>query len=363
MMRIAIITLVWLTPAVIAGMLGWSGIWGSGPAFIDYLVPFPVAGGIFHLPGFCIAAILIQGVDKWDRHQLRWVPLLAAVVMLAAATLQLDFRDLNDWLFTNYKPYGSPLSFDNNPLYLFIMTDAFWVMSYYLARGVHSPLRSFLVLPLVPLALVALQAGHYQATGAEFRYGYTMPGVIRGQEHIWVYSPVPYEAARFRQWLEHDAPITRPWNTPNAEHTAVYFTQDMQSIRLRDREQRDGIVATICLYEEDRSFRAGPGYVDCFTDRKTVMQKLSALMSDESTGFGRDIDLWYANARLCQGVIIPDDYSPDIELLDLCHGFYRRQPDFMARMSERYGAGSGELEFLYASARALGLNNNGESAY
>src|SRR5262245_4267905 len=34
--------LAWPTPALIAGALGWKGVWGSGSALADYLIPIPV---------------------------------------------------------------------------------------------------------------------------------------------------------------------------------------------------------------------------------------------------------------------------------------------------------------------------------
>ena len=32
------LVLAWITPAFIAGMLGWSGIWGAGSALVEYLI-------------------------------------------------------------------------------------------------------------------------------------------------------------------------------------------------------------------------------------------------------------------------------------------------------------------------------------
>lgn len=44
-MRWMILVIAWFTPAVIAGALGWRGIWGGTSAFADYLIPIPVSGG------------------------------------------------------------------------------------------------------------------------------------------------------------------------------------------------------------------------------------------------------------------------------------------------------------------------------
>ena len=54
----------WVTPALMAGALGWSGIWGSGSAFGDYLIPVPVAGGALHVPSFAVALALAAAWPK-----------------------------------------------------------------------------------------------------------------------------------------------------------------------------------------------------------------------------------------------------------------------------------------------------------
>src|SRR5262245_6062241 len=49
----------WLAPAAIAGGLGWKGIWGSGSAFVDYIIPIPVAGGVLHVPSFAVTSVIV----------------------------------------------------------------------------------------------------------------------------------------------------------------------------------------------------------------------------------------------------------------------------------------------------------------
>ncbi len=59
--RLLLLTLVaWPLPALIAGALGWQGVWGSGSAMTDYLIPIPVAGGVFHLPTFVLGAVTVM---------------------------------------------------------------------------------------------------------------------------------------------------------------------------------------------------------------------------------------------------------------------------------------------------------------
>ena len=57
--RFAWLVIAWTAPALAAGVLGWSGIWGSGSALVDYLIPIPVAGGVLHLPSFIVTTALV----------------------------------------------------------------------------------------------------------------------------------------------------------------------------------------------------------------------------------------------------------------------------------------------------------------
>ena len=57
--------LAWPTPALIAGALGWKGIWGSGSATVDYLIPIPVAGGVFHAMSFIAISALLVSAPRW----------------------------------------------------------------------------------------------------------------------------------------------------------------------------------------------------------------------------------------------------------------------------------------------------------
>ncbi len=53
------ILIAWPLPALIAGALGWKGVWGSGSAFVDYIIPIPVAGGVLHMPSFALSTIAL----------------------------------------------------------------------------------------------------------------------------------------------------------------------------------------------------------------------------------------------------------------------------------------------------------------
>jgi hypothetical protein len=352
----AILILAWITPAVIAGALGWSGIWGAGSAAVEYLIPIPVAGGVFHVPSFVVAAGIILASRNSTGPRTRYLPVLAFGVLTAALCLMLEFDRLNAWLFTDYDPSGSPLRLDGNPFLLFIATDAFWVGMYALMRGFSSPARSWLLLPLVPVAVVGFSAFNYQTSGPVFEMGGSMYGGSRGEEIITVYTSSGYDEAVFKNWVEQDRYFTLPWFNVNSEHVAVFFTNSMQAIKWGrfDQIESDGTVATICLYEEDRSIVSHRGYYDCFADRNTVEQELAALVARESTGLGKDIDYWYARALLCDGVEIPDA-ATDITRIGVCQGMVRVHSRDVSRFIERYGESSDQVRFVRAEAASRGL--------
>lgn len=322
-MRIVILILAWITPAAIAGALGWSGIWGSGSAFFEYLIPIPVAGGVLHVPSFVVAAAIILSGRHLAGPVSRYLPLLAFGMFVAVLSLAIDFHRLNSWLFTDYEPYGSPFRLGGNPLYLFIATDAFWVGVFALVVGYSAPLRYWLALPLVPVAVVGLGAIIYQFGGPVFEIGGSTRGPARGDELRMVYTSASYDEDVFRDWFEQLGDFARPWTNPNAEHVAVIFTNSMQSIKWGQFDDIDSnsIVATFCLYEEDRALISHSGYHDCFADRNTVEEDLAELV-----------------ARV-----------------EICRGMVRVYPTNLSQSIEKYGEGSEQVSFVRAEAESRGL--------
>lgn len=263
-MRYGILLLAWLTPALIAEALGWNGIWGSGSALVDYLIPVPVAGGVLHVPTFAVSALIILNLHKWSAETARRIPVVAMAILILAQTVQLDFADLHDWLFTDFVPGTSVLRFSGNPLLLFVSTDAFWVTVYALIAG-HA--RALRYLPLLLLLIPATVAGgvfyHKSSTG-DFQYGVSMSGAFSGDEIVLVYTTRKYDPTEFNTWLNSSGVVMTPWDSVNARRQAVYFTRSMQSVRWGRLDDKDKVVATICRYEQDQRVESNIGYEDCF---------------------------------------------------------------------------------------------------
>ena len=356
-MHLAVLILAWITPALIAGALGWSGIWGSGSALIEYLIPIPVAGGVFHVPSFVVAAAIILSSRKSAGAGSRYLPVMAFSALGLALSLMLEFDRLNAWLFTDYAPYGSPFRLDKNPFMLFIATDAFWVGTYALMRGFKSPARSWLALLIVPVAVISLSSIHYKTSGPVFEYGRSMYTSNRGEEIIPVYTSARYDEDVFLDWIAQKGSRFHPWSDVNSEHTALLFTNSMHLTKWGrfDQIDHENTVATICLYEDDRSIVPHPGYYDCFADHNTVQQELAALAASQSTGLGKDVDSWYARTLLCEGVDISEVVATDIERIGVCQGMVRVYPRDLKRFIEKYGEESDQVRFIRAEAAGRGL--------
>lgn len=248
-MRFFFLFAAWVTPAVIAGSLGWSGIWGVGSAFGDYLIPVPVAGGALHVPSFIVLCVIVFAVRRDSSTTRSLLPALAFAVAAAALAAMLDFDRLNSWLFTDYQLHGSPFRFEKNPLLLFITTDAGWTGVYALVSGRSSPARAWTLVPLAAIAVIVVSALAYSAGGPKFKAGGAVPVQGRGNEMRMVYTSSAYDEDAFLAWLA-GGPMVAPWESPNSEHVALVFTNSLQMLKWGDYSQIDDkhTVATVCLY-------------------------------------------------------------------------------------------------------------------
>ncbi len=355
-MRLIIVLLIWVTPAIIAEMLGWKGIWGSGSALVDYLIPIPVAGGVLHVPGFVIAALVVLKLDKWDESVAQWIPLVALAILLLALTLQLELDSLNAWLFTDFEPGSSMLRFGENPLLLFIATDALWVALYSLLLGNARKLRYILILPLVPLITIGAVMLSYKTTAPEFRYGISVNGEIRGDEIDLIYTQNSYNEQQFRDWLNSASNIMPPWDSIDAGHQAVLFTRSMQAVEYGKVNDFDNIVATICRYEENREVTVYSGYADCFIDRRNFNELMQISRDNTDTGLGRELDDWYAQAKLCDGLQVPEGYIQGIEVIDWCRRLRENFASLQETISVKYGLDSPQVEFVRSHAGLIDAN-------
>ena len=119
---IAFALVLWVAPAIIAGLFGWPGIWGSGSAFGDLIVPAPITGGIFHVPTFVAALVIARvypGLSDTAVAFLR--PALIAAALVGLAQL-VNLERLYLHLTTDLE--ASAFRLQRNYFGLCLMTDA-----------------------------------------------------------------------------------------------------------------------------------------------------------------------------------------------------------------------------------------------
>jgi hypothetical protein len=337
-------------------MLGWSGIWGTGSALIEYLIPVPVAGGALHVPSYACAAAVIFALPRLPVSTVRLVAVGALAVGVAALLLQVDFERFNAWLFTDYEPYGSPLRFDGNAVMLFVTTDAFWTAVAALMTGGLPAPALWLTLPITVAAVFGIRIGEYRTAGPAFTIGGARQGPSRGDTIRLVFTSAGYDADVLAAWLDEHGSFARPWHSPNSEHAAVIFTNSRQAVEWGQFDQIAGpaTIGTACVYEEDMTTELHAGYFDCFAARPTVAERLALIADAESTGLGEDVDAWLARVRLCEGVEVPDAFT-DIELYSVCRALRRGVDSTLERIGRRYGDASEQVEFVAAESVRAGL--------
>ena len=357
-MRFLILIIIWVTPAIIAGALGWRGIWGGSSAFFDYLIPVPVAGGVFHVPSFLVVIFLLINLKKFPESIAIFIPVIAFAVFVFAQTMQVDFDKLNDWFFTDYAPSRSPIRFGKNPFYLFVASDALCISIYAWTLVRKIAWKSALLLPLIPLGMIGFHAANSSIQQEQLSYGFSMDISPRGNRVTYVYANAAFDEKKFRDWLDKTPQIHLPWERSDSEHLAVYFSKSMQSIKYGKLDDFENIVGTICYFEEDQSSSAHTGHHDCFVDRLTLADRLNESFNSTNTGLGKDVDRWYGLARVCEGIDIPEQYIADIELPNFCRSIKRDLPDLIEKLISEHGEDSERVRFVRSKAVLFGLLEN-----
>ncbi|HBO13858.1 MAG TPA: hypothetical protein DD491_13805 [Halieaceae bacterium] len=354
-MKTALLIAAWLTPALIAGVLGWTGIWGTGSALVEFLIPVPVAGGVLHVPSFAVLLGIVLFLGRRTGSAARWVAVGAFAFCLAAVAAQVDVERLGGWLFTDYQPHGSPLRLDGNPLFLFIATDAFWAGVYALAVAPSPPRAAWLAVPLAPLLVTGIAVTDYGTGGPVFTIGGIFQGPSRGRVTEVVYTSAAYDESLLREWLASKPGFARPWLTPNAEHVALVFSNSLDAVKSRRVDALAGAdtVGTFCLYEEDQRIEAHPGFHDCFAGHETTLEALKRLTAAQQTGLGDDIDRWAAQLALCRGVEPPAERHFDIERVSLCGTVARSYERALQLAIGRYGEDSAQVAYLRSTAEDI----------
>lgn len=303
--RLILWTLVaWPTPALLAGALGWEGIWGSGSALVDYLIPVPVAGGALHVVSFvlCGAAVAriptlgVVGASRM-RAALFGVTLVGVLWLLQLPDILLAWQ-------TDSTRVGG--LWQENPLGLFLASDGL-IALIFSAVGAQPPLLRIealtVALGLLPGALPLAMAWPESADEQPFKRGAGEVGQTRGDETYFVFTRVAPHAEGFRErahgWAAAPGTFMDPRFHVDNEDVAIMFSEDLDAADRRDRTQ---VAATLCLYEDGTEPRWLSGAGDCFGDHLNFSERLERVADARSSDGPREVQFYLAARELCRNV-------------------------------------------------------------
>ena len=290
----------WITPAAIAGALGWKGVWGSGSAFADYLIPIPVAGGVLHVPSFILVSVILFTQPWAGRLGGHVRGILLAIALVGIATL----LDLNKLQLAATTDMAGGRFWQEQPLGLFILTDSVIAQLFVRTLGGRWPestkewavsLIAALAIPAA-YAMASLNADPRQQ--APFVYAGARGTESRGDEMFFYYSKLPLGSDAFRQAalavLEHRDPRMNM----GAEDVAIHFYDSLGAAQAQDKR---GAKYTVCLYQDGTPTTWNPGSFDCFSHHESFSERLEKSMSAQNRALPHEVRLWLARRDACVG--------------------------------------------------------------
>jgi hypothetical protein len=286
--------LAWPTPALIAGALGWKGVWGSGSALVDYLIPIPVAGGVFHAMSFIAISVLLVSTPRWP-GALRGLPhavLFGISLVGAFLVFDLERRQLVQ-----------------NPVGLFLLTDSLIAQLFVPAFGGRGP-QNAKEWALGALAIVLLPglaaAGLHRMdprTGQQFVYVNSKPGQARGDNAYFVHSRLKVFGPEFKPAAEAYAQQWHPRHNINNEDIAVHFFASLPAAQIGNEHEAS---LTYCMYQDGTPSRWDAGKGDCF-DHETVTERAQKLFEAQPKSLPVDERVRLAREQACAGVRVPEE--------------------------------------------------------
>jgi hypothetical protein len=320
MVFVAWAILAWVTPAAIAGALGWKGIWGSGGAFADYLIPFPVAGGVFHVPSFIVVS-LVLATQPWAGRLGGFVRgLLLAGAGVGIATL-LDLNKLQ--LAATTDMLGGRF-WQEQPIGLFILTDcviAQWFVGVFGGRSPQGSKEwwvSLIAVLVIPAAytMASLKADPRQQN--PFVHASAVPTGNRGDERVFIYSKLPLGSAEFRQAATDLLAQYDPRSNINAEDIAIHFFDSLAPAQSRDW---GAARYTVCLYQDGTPTTWNPGSFDCHAAHESFTERLHKVLATQDAALPPDVRFWLARRDTCAArkpLVAPPGVHMDNQEIRLC---------------------------------------------
>jgi hypothetical protein len=290
------LVLGWPAPALIAGALGWKGVWGSGSAVTDYLIPIPVAGGAFHAMTFIAITVLLTTQPRWPEllRGIAHLVLFGISVTGALLVYDLERRRLVE-----------------NPVGLFLLTDSLIAQLFVPAFGGRAPENGkewglgLVAACLIPAASAASLHQLDPRTGQQFAYVTSKPGQARGDHSYLVHSRIKVHAPEFKPAAEAYAQQWHPRLNINDEDIAVHFFAGLPAAQIGNEHEAS---LTYCMFQDGTPSYWVAGKGDCF-DHETVTERAQKLFEAQPSSVPVDERVRIARAKACEGVRVPEEFN------------------------------------------------------
>ncbi len=330
---IAFAVLMWLLPALLAGALGWSGIWGGGSAFSDLIIPAPITGGIFHVPSFVIALAIVKAYPTFTEQS---AAVARAVLMSAVVLGLLQLIDLERLVQVITTDVGGRLfRMEQSYVGLCMASDAIVALSWVMRRPLEKQgwmMTSLFI--LVPAAMyVGSDAAGLDRLKEPFQFGRQAYTETRGDAVVWVYTRLDPSTRSFRESALDFVEQFRPEQRSDTDDLAIYFTNSLQTARTGAEGHP---VATLCLYEDGTPDGWYEGAGDCFTGHESFTEQFQARSTQLFAVLPTDVSVYVMFNEFCQGIEIPSGYSGGVAHFDFCRG--QNADKKRAELEKVYGA-------------------------
>ncbi len=330
------VLIAWPLPALLAGALGWEGIWGSGSALADYLMPIPVAGGVLHVPSFVLCGFAVLQMPSLSAVGAGRVRAALIGTTLVGVLWLLDLPNiLLAW------QAGSTLLgglWQENPLGLFLASDGALGLLFSAVRAPRPWVRLDALtaaLVLLPCAWPLAVAWPESAGEQPFRRGLGEVGQMRGDETYFVYTRLAPHATGFRKraetWALAPSTMLHPRYDINNEDVAIMFSENLDAV---NRGDKAGMAATLCLYEDGTApvWLGGPG--DCFRDHVTFADRLERALSTRASDDPNEVRIYLVMRELCRSVQTPaNSGETGVEIMSarMCGGLPRMRDELVEK--------------------------------
>lgn len=338
----------WFAPVAFAGAAGWKSVWGSGPAYLDYLLPLPITGGFLHVLTLSVVTAMLTTQHSWPPPAAGVARGLLLALALCGAVMLLDPGRL--YLAATTDTAISGIRIRENPLALFLLSDSLlaqFFLPFFGERGPASRLQwaSCAFLVIAAPALVLLSAiGADARTSQAFLLGAILPGPARSDEVVHAFTRLPMDKESFRAAAAAWAAQRHPNADVNVEDLAIRFHRSLEAAQSgRDAEA----ALTLCLYEDGTPPAWLPGNGDCFGSHESFSNRLERMSAAQDRQLPVDVRHYLGRVEACKDAKLPTGGAPDNLVTRVCSNLDALRTELL----KKHGADPAVAARLEAASR------------